>query len=389
MTENRPRIIGALVGDINHTLGAQTKYKALFQAIQDRYKLVDVYDATLRGFDRWLNAIRVVHPNRRHWRERFHKNVPAFQLRSKRFETYLQNHHNQADLIFQVGVLFNPARHSTAVPFVTYTDYTAQLSAKRPKAGRSPFTEQQRQQWIALEGQVYDRAEHIFTRSQFVGASLADDYGINADKITVVGGGVNFDKLPKLDAMPNGNQMTILFIGKDFYRKGGDILLRAFAQARLHAENARLILVTDDDIPSDLPLEGVTVMAPTWDRAKIGSLYQQADIFVLPSRLETWGDVLLEAMAYGLPCIGVTGDSMPEIIDNGRTGLIVQRENVAALAQALSSLLCDQATRLRYGAAGRKRVESLYTWKAVVARMAPVIESTGLLYGDRATRNAS
>ena len=92
---------------------------------------------------------------------------------------------------------------------------------------------------------------------------------------------------------------TALFIGQDFHRKGGDLLLSAFAQVRQHVPQARLLCLTKGPIPAELPLDGVEVFEAEWDRDLVKQLYHQADLFVLPSRLETWGDVLLEAMAYG------------------------------------------------------------------------------------------
>jgi glycosyltransferase involved in cell wall biosynthesis len=205
--------------------------------------------------------------------------------------------------------------------------------------------------------------------------SILTEYGIEPKKVTVVGGGVNFPKLPELKRQDEkDNAPTVLFIGKEFYRKGGDLLLRAFAQARAWAPEARLLLLTQDTINGNLPLEGVEVIKPTWDRAFIASLYRQADLFVLPSRLETWGDVLLEAMAYELPCIGVAGEAMEEIIQDGRNGLIVPPNNVEALANALIRLLNDARLRYEWGQAARQCVEKKYTWDRVAERVAPIIE---------------
>lgn len=93
----------------------------------------------------------------------------------------------------------------------------------------------------------------------------------------------------------------------------------------------------------------------------------------MPSRLETWGDVLLEAMAYGLPCIGVTGQSMTEIIRDGETGLLVPPEDVAALSESFIKLLKDGELRNRMGQAGRLLVENEFTWDQVVERLSSMI----------------
>jgi len=376
MLEHNPRIVGALVGDIYHEPGARTKYGLLFAALSRRFPLVNVYDATLRGFDRWLNALLVAHPNRRRWKERFYQNVPAFRARSQQAARYLHSLSGQADVVLQVGVLFD-ARWDEALsmPNIIYTDYTARLAAQRQIAGRSPFLPRQREQWIELERQAFQRATHIFTRGGFVRESILADYGIPPNQVTAIGGGVNFDPLPEPVNQSSGPP-TALFIGKEFYRKGGDVLLRAFAQTRAEVPNARLLLVTGDAIPANLPLDGVEVISPTWERAAIAQLFHQSPSFVLPSRLETWGDVLLEAMAYGLPCIGVTGEAMAEIIDHEATGLIVPPENVDALALALIRILSNSGLRQQWGNAARWKLETTYTWDHVVQQMASIIETT-------------
>jgi glycosyltransferase involved in cell wall biosynthesis len=137
--------------------------------------------------------------------------------------------------------------------------------------------------------------------------------------------------------------------------------------------DTRLLMVTAGPIPGGLPLDGIEIIKPTWDRQTITELFASADVFVLPSRLETWGDVLLEAMAHHLPCIGVEGDAMGEIIVDGQTGYVLPQEDVQELILALAALFSDAGRRQEWGAAGRRRVEELFTWDKVVERMAPVL----------------
>jgi glycosyltransferase involved in cell wall biosynthesis len=224
---------------------------------------------------------------------------------------------------------------------------------------------------MALEQGVYAGAAAICARSRQVGESLAADYGVPEEKIRVVGGGVNFPALPALAPRPAHAPLTILFIGKEFRRKGGDLLVEAFASLRADHPDLRLKLVTAGPVT---PAPGVEVIAPTWDREAIGNLYRQADLFVLPSRLETWGDVLLEAMAFGVPCVGVSGQAMEEIIDPGVTGWLVEPENPAALADGIRRFVEDEAFRLGCGDAARARVEREFTWDRVARAVAGVIE---------------
>ena len=374
MPESSLRVLVAMVGDVQNDAFARIKYGHFCNALERSGVKVDTLDASLRGLSRIWNALRFFHPSTRVWRERFWKNVPAFEARSRQVCHYIRAHDSRWDIVVQIGVVFDARRCQSNLPVVIYTDYTARLSAERPDAGRSPFSATQRDQWVERERHAYRGALHIFTRSRLVRESIIRDYGILPEKVTVIGGGVNFTPLPEAGSYSDG-EPVVLFLGKEFQRKGGDILLEAFAQVRKEIPSARLRMVTNGPIPAGLPLDGVEVVTPTWDRARVARLYQEADLFVLPSRLETWGDVLIEAMAYGLPCIGVRSDAMEEIISDGETGLLVPPQDSEALAEALIQILRDPYTRAQMGQAGRQRVESFFTWDSVVDRMSGSLNS--------------
>ena len=95
----------------------------------------------------------------------------------------------------------------------------------------------------------------------------------------------------------------------------------------------------------------------------------------MPSRYEPWGLVFPEAMAHSIPCVGSTVESIPEILDHGRAGLLVSPDDVEALAGALLRLLSDDDLARDLGAAGRRHLEAAHTWDHVVERMAPVLRA--------------
>lgn len=374
MKECKPRLAAALVGDIIRDPAAYTKYGYFFAALAEQYPLVEVYDASLQGIHRYWNALQAFHPDRQQWRESFYKNVAAFRLRSRLASEHFLARQQEIDLIVQVGVLFDARWQSLPLPSLIYTDYTAHLAAQRPSSGRSPFSAAQRQQWLTLERRAFARASHICTRSELVRGSIIKEYGIAPEKVTAVGGGVNFPHFPQPVQHRETARPTVLFVGKEFYRKGGDVLLEAFALVRQQVPGARLKMLTAVNIPNVFPREGVEVIRPTWDRQTIAALYQTADVFVLPSRLETWGDVLLEAMSYGLPCVGVTGQAMEEIIDHEISGLIVPAEDVAALAHSLVRLLKETSLRCQLGQQARLKAEKHYQWPKVVQRLGDCLQ---------------
>lgn len=375
LSKGKARLLGFLSVGLGRDPAAETKYGLFLDALARRFDLIGMYDVSLRGYRRLWAGVLNFHPNQRVWKERYYKNIYSFRERS-RSAAYIQNcYKEQADLVFQVGVLFDAYWDKLRIPNVIYTDWTARLSAESTYRFRSPLRGANLSRWLDCESRAFHRAAHIFTRSEFVRQDIVQHYGIPLEKVSVVGGGVNLDPFPAPPTPRQIDSLLVLFIGSEFKRKGGDVLLRAFSLVRNRIPKARLRLLTRDSIPADLPMENVEIVPYVWDRAKICRLYEEADLFVLPSREETWGDVLLEAAAYGLASISVRGSVMAEMIKDGETGLLTPLEDIDELATAMTTLLENTDLRLRLGERARLHVKSYFTWDHVVERMAPIIES--------------
>ena len=370
----KARVIAVLSGDIERDPIAFSKYGYFLDEVGKQFSLVNTIDAKIPDSFRAVNAILSFRLNRTLWKEAFRKNNLAFRMRSKRVGKLLESMDNSPDVILQIGALFDSRWTPSIPPSVIYTDYTTKIGYDRKSAGRSPFTARTLKKWMILEKQAYDRASFICTRSEKVKISMIQDYGIPLNKIEVVGGGVNFKELPDISQKKKSQNSTVLFIGQNFYRKGGDLVVKAFAKVKAEIPNAKLLLLSKGPIPEALPLDGVQVFPYAWDREMVSNLYRQADVFILPSRLETWGDVILEAMSYGLPCIGVLGEPMDEIIEHEKTGLLVKPDNVEGLTKAMTQLLGDEEKHILYGRNARQRVEQQFTWKHTVDLIAPILE---------------
>jgi glycosyltransferase involved in cell wall biosynthesis len=91
-------------------------------------------------------------------------------------------------------------------------------------------------------------------------------------------------------------------------------------------------------------------------------LYRNADIFVFPTRRESFGNVILEAMSYMVPVIASDEGSIPEILDNGNAGLLFQKQNPTDLAQKLTYLVGSEERRKEIGQNGYRRFLSMYTF---------------------------
>lgn len=380
---DKPRLAGFLIGDLKRNTAAATKYGLLFRSLERHYGPLGVYDVSLQGIARLWNGLRTFHPTLRTWKERSYKNLGAFVSRSRTAARIINGLKGSIDCVIQMGVLFNAGLDIGQVPLLIYTDYTSRISAEDPYRFRSPLKGNQLARWIEYEGQAFLQAAHVFTRSEMVREDILKRYRISAERVSQVGGGINFDPLPTSPIRAPKEDAIVLFIGSNFMQKGGDILLKAFAIVRKRFSNIRLKVLTRDKIPSIYPMEGVELIPYIWDRECIKRLYAEADVFVLPSRLETWGDVILEAAAYSLPSIGTHGQAMEEIIIDGETGLLVPVDDIEQLVNALVRLLSDPVLRQQMGSEARKRAESFYTWEYIVDRMTPVIDSVFSNYRSR------
>jgi starch synthase len=324
-------------------------------------------DAELTKWQRYLVAGATFRPSRRVWVERFFKSSLAWKLRTRRANRALSRL-NDIDVVFQNHALFGV----THPPAVLFVDCTHRQSADY-WPDWNPLRGQQLQNWYDRERQQYLTRAHIFAICENTATSLIEDYGIPAERVSVVGAGPNLYELPAL--LPRdepGQAPMILMVGNDFVRKGGNVLLEAFQLVRLSLPEARLVIVGEDARGSSQG--GVEFVGRVHSRADMADLYGRATVFCMPSLFEPFGLSLLEAMAFGLPCISTLTGGVPEMILEGVTGRLVPPGDVFALADALLKTLTTPGEAVSQGAAGRRRIETTYTWDHVVDRMLPVIE---------------
>ena len=167
-----------------------------------------------------------------------------------------------------------------------------------------------------------------------------------------------------------------LFVGFDWVRKNGDLVLEAFARIRESIPAATLDLVGRHP---RLALEGVTghgilAMDDPKQRARLTSLYREATAFVMPSLHEPAGTVYVEATAAGIPAIGTKNGGSATCI--GPAGYVVDPASPVELFEAMRSL-CDPETAARCGALGRAHAKQ-FTWRKVAERLMRALNIPGV-----------
>jgi glycosyltransferase involved in cell wall biosynthesis len=312
-----------------------------------------------------LIQLAYIRPDRSRWRQRAGLSSLGFHARTLSAERILSAHDGEFDVVFQVGCTFAPGRGPRRRPYTVYVDCTLLLTHRnwRPAA---PHGARAVRRWVSLERDVYRRAHHVFTMSEWARASVIDDYGIDPGKVTATGAGTNL--IPPEDGLTAHDAPIALFVGREWRRKGGEVLLSAWPGVAREVPGAQLWIVGTADSPRTS--HGVTWHGRVGPEA-LSALYRQASVFVLPTCYDMSPHVLREALGYGLPCVTTTVGGIPEIVEDGVDSHLVAPGDVGQLASALSRLLAEPKLAASMGAAGRERVLRELTWERVAARMAP------------------
>ena len=176
---------------------------------------------------------------------------------------------------------------------------------------------------------------------------------IKPDKRVVIYNPVDIKELGYYKRQIKNDPFTILSMGRLIFEKGFDILVKAFAQLKRSYPNSQLIILGEgnernklENLIKDLNLED-SIHIPGRLKDPFQTL-KNADVFVLPSRTEGFGNVLIEAMACGVPVISTNCPGGPrEIIMDGETGILVETENADHLTNAIKDLL-DNANKRKF-----------------------------------------
>ena len=222
---------------------------------------------------------------------------------------------------------------------------------------------------------IYEKCSGVFTMSKWLANSLVTDTGLPSKKIHVVHAGANIipDKI-NYHLIEKKRESIILFIGRDFFRKGGDIVVKAFKiLKKKYSSNLKLIIIGQKYWPlnGEIP-DGVVLLGDTsWE--VIRKYYMMADLYCMPSRFEAFGIVFTEALSFGVPCIGRKLCAMPEIIKPGINGYLLDNENPKNLAEIIVKVLEDVDMKFRMKKLS-KHYREYYSWNRVASDIVKIMK---------------
>ena len=256
----------------------------------------------------------------------------------------------------------------------------------------------------ASERRAFESANAIVFDSQHTRERVIREYRIDPAKCHTIYGGVDPDQFAPADPAQRAAARAALKIGADEFvvawtgrlspEKNLELLIDAVALAEPKPD--RVLLIGDG--PLRLPLESRIaqnrlegIVQVPGARSDVRPILHAADAFVFPSRGESFGGALAEAMACGLPCIAVrpdgntTRNASLEILEDGQCGLLVG-DDARELSQAIRRLHNDADLRVTLAALARRRAVHRFTWQGAGVELASLLEA---LRGDRHATSAS
>ena len=223
----------------------------------------------------------------------------------------------------------------------------------------------------AATAAFYGQCGHVLTPSPQSDEVLVE-MGIAADRIGRWDRGVDIERFDPDKRVPGlfGGGFNVLYAGRLTREKGADLLAEAFLAAR--AQNERLHLVLAGGGPEEARLRARLGKHATFlgwqDGEDLARTYASADAFLFASRTDTFGQVLLEAQASGLPIVAVAEGGPCSIVQHGVTGLLCDPE-AESLAGALTSIAANPLQRERLATAAGLAVRER-TWERALGRLA-------------------
>jgi glycosyltransferase involved in cell wall biosynthesis len=213
----------------------------------------------------------------------------------------------------------------------------------------------------------HERITLAYTFSHYARRAYLD-FGVPPAKIRVVYPG--FD-IPAPAPRPQRKEVVYLFMGRQPRRKGGPAVLAAFEALRRVIRTARLLYISDE--PPTRDIDGVEARALV-SPGDVPAIFSQADVFVNPTRAEGFGFTNIEAQGFGLPVISSRLGPIPEVVEDGETGFLVDPDDGEALEKAMRRLGEDRHLRAEMGAAARRRFASRFALSVFQSRLAALYD---------------
>ena len=241
-------------------------------------------------------------------------------------------------------------------------------------------------QWVLyLTKRRLEKADAVVCVSHSQTQAVQRVWDVPHPKLHIIYNGIDTRKFRPPPGRTKSSQRRLLFVGGSSARKGVDLLLDAFALLADRYPGVHLDLVGGWNWSSQqlrmkrLGITSRVSLFPYIDHDDMPAYYERSYAFIAPTRAESFGRTLAEAMACAVPVISTRSGSIPEIVHHGVSGILVPWGNVGALAGAVSELLDQPRVADEMGREGRRRVEERFAWDVVLPQWEELFERMAAL----------
>jgi glycosyltransferase involved in cell wall biosynthesis len=319
-------------------------------------------------------ALSSFHLNRDVWRRRVYSSLKYRLLLEENFKKIIA-HETIEYPIIQLGAYVNAAAIlRNKVDVYTYQDGT-NIDFIRSGFAPNALVKDKAliNQTFNFEKNVAHTAKRVLTTSNYLRDRIIEDFGVDEENVVSIGCGINFE-MPNESILKNKDydRKEILFIGKEFDRKGGNLLVNAFKKVKRKYPEAILHIVGPENLPNSISeTSGVQyhgfLNTNTLEGKKVmDSLFQSSTIFCLPSLYEPFGIAPLEAMSYGIPAIVTDRWALKENIQNDITGYHVPLGDAEQISEKIILAWENLNDLKEMGDKGRQYVIDNFSWSHVV-----------------------
>lgn len=272
-------------------------------------------------------------------------------------------------------------RASHRPPVVTRISTTAAQLVSH-NAGTPTWANRIEQKW---ERRLAVRSDALVTHTLAHRDEISHQWALPPSIIHLVPHGVAMPADGELPLARTERAPRVLYVGRFEHRKGIDILLAAIPSVLAAAPGATFHLVGQDH--GDYWQNRFWSENPAMSRDRVRfsgkvsseelrAAYRDCDVFVAPSRYESFGLIYVEAMAWGKPVIGCRAGGIPEVVGDGEAGLLTEPEDIPGLRDALTRLCLDEPLRARLGRGARRRAVNLFSLETLARQSASLYRDT-------------
>lgn len=294
----------------------------------------------------------------------YYKNT---QLYTRLYRKYLNEHvlaHNYT-FTFQLQTMFDGS--TPGVPHFIYTDHITIANYTYPNVNPRQFVRSKA--FIEMEKELCWNSMRCFTMSSNISRLMVEKYQVDEEKVKCVFAGNNVNLLYQENKAKYASK-NILFVGVNWQRKGGPILLAAFKKVLERVPDAQLTIVGCSPKIKSKNVNVIGRIPP----AQLPEFYNNAAVFCLPTLVEPFGIVFIEAMLYRLPVIANKIGALPDFVKDNYNGFLVE-SNIDLYAEYLIKVIENPELCRNMGENAYEYVKDRYTWDQVGLLIRQNIES--------------